>query len=348
MKYINRLSLLAITLSLILLNGCGGGNSTTQNDDGYHNTDQNTTTEETVITMDDVIHGYKVDLLKDEVYYFPANTPFHEKEVIQPLKPLDFIFEGRNPGTPPNGEIGGAFIPGLYTHMLMYIGKDSDGYAYGIEMTGHKDPNVYVKEDGTVHVDGQLYVYCLGSDYNKECPKTEFTWGVLHHGDHLWAKRLAPQLHKTLLEHKAELLNIVKKDLQDIFPFQLPIKLTFKGNFIDIIDDGRANGADCTDYMVTLLEKSAGVCMDNIYIDAKGLTDYFTHDPVGQQVYFAGEYNPFSDNDLYVSEILSQGIYSIRNNPPRQTACADKRQVVGIPVPNKVFHSQSLVDIPGE
>ena len=303
-------------------------------------------TDRTAVTMDDVLHDYRVDLLKDAIYYYPANTPFHEKDVIQPLKPFDLIFEGNNPGIAPNGDIGGALIPGIYTHMLMYLGKDSDGYAYGIEMNAHKDPDLVVKVDGTVHVDGQLYVYCLGRDFDRVCPSDESIQNVVSHGEHSWAKRLASPLHQKVLKHRVELLNTVKKDLQNAFPFQIPLKITYWEHVIDLINDGRIHGADCAEYLATLFETTAGVCMDNIYMDASGLTDYFMHDPLGQQVYLAGKYNPFGDQDLYIADLLSQGKYTIRDNFPRQTVCSDQRQVIGIPVPQKVFYSPSLVTIP--
>ena len=307
------------------------------------------TDEETArVTHDEIIKEHKIHRLKDNPFYLHAQTPYAEERATLILKQFDLIFTGANPDRESNGQITGEFIPGLYTHMLLYIGQDSDGFAYGVEMTGTKDAKVKVEENGTVSVGGQLYIYCIGNNNGEECPKTDFTWGVLLHSDHMWAKSLAPTLYTKLKSNKTHLLDIIKSDLANNYPFQLPIKitLTFQGNYVDIINDGRENGADCTDYIAQLFEESAGVCMNDIYIDAKSLTDYFIHDPQGQKVYLGAENNPYATEDAYIYELLGSGAFTLRDNIPRQTACTDKRKVVGIPIPDKTFKSSSLVDVP--
>ena len=332
MKHFNKIIGGILSLSIIFfLVGCGGGSS--ESSQG--------------VTYDDIIRDYKVDLLKDELYYFPANTPNNEKVAAQPLKQFDFIFVGHTPGTVEEGQINTDIIPGIYMHMLMYIGKDSDGFAYGVEMNVNADAKLEMKDDGSIHLDGKLFVYCLGSDYNKECPKDEYVWGFEGY-DYMWAKRLAPQLHDKLAEHKNELITQIKNDLKAPFLFQLPLNIDMDGFFFRLVNDGRQGGADCTAYMALLLEEVAGVCMDNIHVNAEAMEDYYINDPRGQEVHIAAEDNPFSTEDAFISDLLNSGLFSIVDNTPRQTMCPDERQVVGIPTPDQVFNSPSLVDIAGQ
>lgn len=334
MKHSNKIvgAMLSL-LTVIFLAGCGGGESS-----------QTNTSDGEGVTQDDIVHDYKIDLLKDETYYFPANTPNDDKVDTQPLKQFDFIFVGHNPNTVQEGQINTDVIPGTYMHMLMYIGKDSNGLAYGIEMNIDADPELEMNMDGTIHLDGQLNVYCLGSDYNKECPKDEYVWGLESY-DYMWAKRLTPQLHDNLTEHKNDLMAQIKNDLETKFPFQLPFNLDFFKYDIKLINDGRQGGADCAAYMTLLLEEVAGVCMDDIHMDAEAMEDYYINDPRGQEVHIPAEDNPYSDEDAYISDLLDGGPFSIVDNPPRQTICPDGRKAVGIPTPNKIFNSPSMVEI---
>jgi len=330
-------------LFIALLSGCGGsGNHSEQPTPAP---DQNQS--EQKVTYDDIIHNYRVDLLKNETYYFPANTPENEKVALQPLKQFDFIFVGHSGSHDINEErrLTTNIIPGTYTHMLMYIGKDSDGLAYGIEMNVDGNATLEVGENG-VHIAGRPYVYCLGSDGTKTCPKDEYVWGLETY-DFLWGKELAPSLYSQLLKHKNEILTQIKKDLENKFPFQLPINFDLDKKTINLVNDGRANGADCTAYITLLLEEAAGVCMDDIVVNADKMTDYYTHDPRGESVYIPGKYNPvFPGQDLYLSELLTTYHFTVVNNPPRQTQCSDGRKAVGIPIPDKVFHSPSLIELP--
>ena len=336
MKRLNEISgIIFLLFAVLSLAGCGGGSSTTDN----------SFSDETIVTYDDIIHDFKIEFLKDEVYYFPANTPNNEKVSTQPLKQFDFIFVGHDRGTAEEGQNVTDIIPGTYTHMLMYIGKDSDGLAYGIEMNVNADARLEMKEDGTIHIDGQLYLYCLGSDYTKECPKDEYVWGLETY-DYLWAKRVTSSLHDSLTAHKDELIAQIKNDLVTKFPFQLPINVDKSKYQIQLVNDGRINGADCTAYMTLLFEEVASVCMDEIHVDADAMRDYYTNDPRGQEVYIPAEDNPLSSEDTYISELLDSGIFSIINNPPRETACPDGREAVGIPTPDKLFNSPSLIEIP--
>jgi len=329
--------------------GCGGGSgsntvstptptvSPTQTpDDGNQ--------DNTVVTQVDILHDYKVELLKNETYYFPANTPNDEKMGIQPLQQFDFIIVGHDIDPTGNKQNSTDLIPGTYTHMLMYLGKDSDGLAYGVEMNVNIDAKLEIDEDGSIQMDGQLFIYCLGSDFNKKCPTDNYIWGLETY-DYLWAKRLKPQLHDKLEAHKESVLSRIKQDLQNHFPFQLPLKVDLDNKIFQLINDGRKNGTDCTAYMVLLLEESASVCMDNIHITADEMKEYYINDPRGKKVYIPAKDNPYGI-DIYASDLFTTFGFTLENNPPRETKCPDGRKVIGIPTPQKVFQSPSLTEIP--
>ncbi len=69
-------------------------------------------------------------------------------------------------------------IPGKYTHVLTYLGKDSNGFAYAVEMNLSDDQEYILDLDG-LKVNGKLYVYCLGRDYElNACPEDRYKYGL--------------------------------------------------------------------------------------------------------------------------------------------------------------------------
>jgi len=124
---------------------------------------------------------YQLEQLADDVYYFPSIKPGTTEVLYQPLKRFDFIFVGYDLNLERN-EAGVRdlvlSIPGTYTHMLAYLGKDSDGYAYAVEMNADKAKSFSLGVDG-LKVGGRLYVFCLGSDYGfKACPQDKYIYGI--------------------------------------------------------------------------------------------------------------------------------------------------------------------------
>ena len=315
----------------VLFFGCGSGNSANESSNR--------------VSYEDIVHYNRIELLKNEPYYFPSNLPGDENIVFQPLKRFDLIFVGHYQINIDDDmtQIVSMLIPGLYTHVLMYLGKDSDGYAYAVEMNGDENIDFRVDTSG-FHMNGRLYVYCLGSDYNKVCPRDEYSRGIETY-DFMWPKQLESGLYQRLMGYEKELIATIKNDLQSAFPFQIPLGLDFFGKNIILVNDGRENGADCTSYITSLFEETASVCMEDITLQADAFTDYFLNDPKGQEAYFPAAYNPFADEDIYVSDFLLDYGFDIINGAPRQTKCPDSRVEVGIPTPQKLFDSPSMVEI---
>ncbi|MEA1918905.1 MAG: hypothetical protein U9N52_03610 [Campylobacterota bacterium] len=291
---------------------------------------------------------FSVECLKNETYYFPAKKDATAPLSYQALERFDLIFVGHNVDAAAEGELNLALsIPGYYTHILSYIGKDADGFAYAVEMNTDENKSVTFGLNG-LEVNGQLYIYCLGNDFAKKpCPKDDYTYGMETY-DYMWAKRLLPQLRERIMSYEKQLLQTIKDDLRYEYPFQLPMHLGLDilvNKEIPIIDDGRENGADCTGYFVSLFEEIAGVCMDDIRMSAEVFESYYRHNNLGMQAIIPAKYNLFYDEDIYFSKLLNEQEYSFINNAPRQSRCLDARMVVGMPTPNLVFNSPSMLDV---
>ena len=297
-----------------------------------------------ILTQEHIEKSYAIEYLKKEIYYFPAKQESNDTLVYQPLHPFDFIFVGHDFNS--SDALLAYATPGHFTHMLMYLGKDDAGFAYGVEMNGEPEDSYHIDMHG-LNLDGRLYVYCLGNDYGeKECPRD-----LYHHGletyDYMWAKRLEPSLHEQLLSHQEEIITTIKQDLINAYPTQLPFYIgwdTPLTKVLPLIDDGRFNGADCTAYFISLLEEKAKICLNDVRIDAAELEYYFIYDPIGQQATIPAQYNPFSKEDLPMSFLFTQMGYSI-TDISRQTECSNHKTVTGIPIPDKVFHSLDLTEI---
>ena len=289
-----------------------------------------------------IVLDHDIARISDETWYFPAKKPGEEETSYLPLRRFDLIFTGYNAGANSSYE---RVIPGTYTHMLAYIGKDANGFAYGIEMNTDQDRTYTMGLNG-LQVGGQLYLYCLGSDYGKRpCPADLYFFGLERY-DYAWAKALTPHLKERLMSRESELMATIKQDLSKGFPFQLPFRVTLLTAItkeIILHEDGRRNGTDCADYFVSLFEQKANVCMNDIRIGADEISNYFLNDPQGKNVVLPAAYNPFAQKDELVSEMLTREGFTIVDNQPRQTLCPEGRVVSGIAIPDRVFNSSSLV-----
>ena len=296
------------------------------------------------VTQNLIEKSYRVDLLKNEIYYFPAKKSSDAPTLYLPLKPFDLIFAGHDQNS--SHALISAAIPGRYTHMLLYIGKDDEGFAYGVEMNTVSADTFHIGADG-LQVDGRLYVYCLGSDFGeKECPQDLYHNGLETY-DFLWARELSEPLYTEVTKRKERLLRTIRQDLQNAFPFQLPMHIgldSFITKTIYLVDDGRTNGADCTEYIASLFEEVAGVCPRDIRVTAPQIVDYFTEDPVGKTTILPAKYNIFGKGDLQISELFTKEGYTLVGTS-RKTSCNDTRIVAGIPIPQLFFESPDLRDI---
>ncbi len=308
-------------------------------------------TSERQVTQDDIIHDFAIERLQDDIYYFPSKNTDDNTTHYQPLRRFDIIFTGHDiddaSGAANTSTLARA-IPGKYTHLFSYIGKDSEGFAYAVEMNTDENQSHTVGLDG-LKVGGQLYVYCIGSDFGlKACPKEEYHYGLETY-DYMWAKSVKSELKEQLRSHEEQLMATIKDDLQRAYPFRLPFELgleVFITKTIKIADDSDQQGADCTSYFTSLFEEVAGVCLEDIRLDASSLESYYLYDPLGQDAIIPEKYNIFTqEGDLPFAELLSDLGYSRQDNQPRQTSCQDAQIVMGIPTPDRLFASPSLIDI---
>lgn len=296
------------------------------------------------VTQDDIEKSFAIDRLLNETYYFPAKKQGSREVIYQPLERFDLIFAGHDLNS--SSSFLAYATPGLYTHILAYLGKDSQGFAYAVEINGNDNENFTIVNG--LKVDGRLFVYCLGSDYgDRECPKDQYIHGIETY-NYVWAKRLKYDLREQLIQHNDILMTTIKEDLMTAYPVQLPFHVgleTFMTKEITLVDDGRKNGADCTAYFVSLFEEVAGVCLDEVRMDADSFKSYYLYDPIGKEAKIPAEYNFFSSGELYISELFTDLGYSLVDNTPRQTLCHDARIVTGVPTPNLIFNSPSMVEI---
>ena len=298
-----------------------------------------------------ILTSYAIEKLNNDVYYFPGKKFSSSDIVYQPLERFDLIFVGHDINISSKYfdifQNTSALVPGRYTHVLAYIGKDTDGFAYAIEMNADKNQTFSIDFNG-LHIGGGLHLFCLGNDFGiNMCPNDTYSYGMKTY-DYMWAKRLKPKLKKQLLMYEDQLLTVMQEDLVKIYPFQLPFDLSLEtplNKIAPLIEDGHQNGSDCVSYFISLFEEVAKVCFDDIRIDASKLKSYYLHDPIGKQAILPAKYNPLSHKDIYVRELLGELGYSFVDNPPRQTLCSDGKIVTGISTPDLLFNSPSMVDI---
>ena len=139
-------------------------------------------------------------------------------------------------------------------------------------------------------------------------------------------------------------LDQVRHDLQTDISYQM--EYNWSGNFADreifLVDDGRANGVSCTDYLLVLLEEQAGVCIHGSRISAREVEEYFRFDPVGSTVAIPDEWNPFPF-PVTVADVLDMGYYAV--DPPPHVFPCDNSTETGLPTPARLINSPQLVDI---
>jgi len=318
---------ITIFLSLLVLIGCGSS-------------------EREVSLSDQILKEYKLELLRDDIYYFPSKQE-EGSIVYQSLKKWDLIFASKNLSDENSADFDyDRLIPGKFTHVLMYMGKDDEGMAYAVEMALDDNSSLRIELQG-IKIDGRIYLHALGWDYHI-LQKDELAQGYDYSKYAYYeAKSLKPNIMSILKENEAQLIESIKEDLSDSFIYQSPIFFNFdiaETKEVFISDDGFTNGSHCAEYITLLFEKVANVCLEDIYISAEEIEDYFIYDPIGSLAKLPAKYNFLSEGELYFYELFSQG-FEIKYVQPRESICNLNQDYHGMVTPDRLFNSASLESI---
>jgi hypothetical protein len=280
--------------------------------------------------------------LVNEPYLFPVRLPDQDAMGYLPLNRWDIMFMGEvldDPSTPQNEALISEIIPGLFNHIAVYLGRDKDGQAYGMEIT----------PDFT-HKSYELRLIRLPEYYELAVPVAENTGEPVQNKDLAqytarWAKRFAAEPLTELTAAEERLFARMQADMEANLPYQM--EYYWSGNFFDraiyIVDDGLKNGANCTDYWLSVFEEIAGICFKGVRMNVQEANAYFQTDPVGANVYIPDFLNPFP-TPLKISDLFHLGFYLVE--PPPHVFLCDGSQETGLPIPDKVFASSLLVNIP--
>ena len=305
-----------------------------------------TACEEDSTLQDRILAESALDELSDEVYLFPANNESNSPAVYLPIRKWDLFFVGdvHRYEEVPYPELSNLVIPGKYNHMLVYVGKDADGYAYAVEL----NIGAVSIANYTVRTTGRLSLLCIGTDRNAE---THPSGQGAHKRDHYgirWAKTFTPSAHAQLMSRDGELLVRLTSDLRARHPYQLqfsvPILEFLEGQrSVQLIDDGFEGGSSCAEYWVSLFETYAGVCIKGSRMNSAQLIRYFRTSAEGRAAYLPAALNPLGAGNLPVGKMIADGVITLRNPPPHVWAC-DGSAETGIVIPDYVMRSPLLAD----
>ena len=275
--------------------------------------------------------------IKDESYLFPVSRSASAEVFGLSLRRWDFVFLGDkvdDPATLGDETVLNRLIPGDYRHLLLYLGRDSLGRPSGLEFIARNSPYLRV-----VRFPEFEPLYPSGTRLSLPV-SIENIWAYRNHQ----AKRLKNEELEQLRAAEADVLEQVARDLQTDIPYQF--EFSWSGDLFDkeitLVDDGLDNGASCTDYLLFLLEESAGVCIHGSSMTAAEVKDYFRFDPLGVLADVPDPWNPFPF-PVTVVDILDMG-YSL-NDPPAHIFPCDYSQETGVPLPAKLVNSPQLTDI---
>ncbi len=292
-----------------------------------------------------IISEARLDLLSDQLYWFPVNESVDAATHHIPLQRWDVLFVGTSDPEYADAESYAVSlaIPGPYDHVLVYLGKDRTGHAYAAELT---PTGLAIDSEGTA-VEGGLQLIALGRDFGRDPPTV--SGARIHDRKHYMvrsAKRFAPELLEVLRDQDAYLINQIRTDLLAGLAYQLEFSFVLKPPFgaqVLLIDDGFTNGASCTDYWTTLWE-GQGVCVRGSRISADQVIDYYLNDPMGRQAFIPARLNPLGNYTMSMPALLALGT-TLDNPPVHRFACMDVPPEQGLPVPSRLFHSPDLVEI---
>ena len=282
-----------------------------------------------------------LDEISDEVYLFPARDADGHTSFL-PLMRWDVIFVGSkqdNPLTDIDESVIGNIIPGDYSHLMLYLGLDKEGRPTVVEMVPDimgrfniRLTRLTCKETGPPDFQAEPSMLPV---FNVDISM----YGLRN------AMRLAPSWRDMALAHEKELLERIAMDMEENFPYQYEYQYN-ENNFFDaeirLVDDGRKGGAGCTDYILSLFEEYAGICITGARANALEVTEYFRHPP-GSSVQIPDYLNPLPFS-ITVTDVLNMG-YHLVDPPPHLFPC-DIAAETGVPLPARVMASPAFVPVP--
>lgn len=257
------------------------------------------------------------------------------------IKPFDFIFVGGFPDnldTPDFDESEtNLAIPGKYTHLIVYLGRASDGTPYAAEMTTTLEERKY------------HFRLIKLSDFMDDYDSGRFDLPIvsvnLYKYKNVDVKRLKPDDFNNVMSNKELILTQIYEDIKNMltYEFQFFWSQDMSDKNIYLIDDGVNGGIACTDYWLYLFEDIGGVCIKGSRADKTELIDYFTNDTVGKTVKIPSTLNPFPF-DLFIKDIVGFLGFEIHNPEPHFFSC-DSSYEAGISTPTKLYFSESIDEI---
>jgi hypothetical protein len=282
--------------------------------------------------------------LGNEGYLLAAWRPDREGISMLPLRRWDFLFLGNqkdDPKTPEDESATDGLIPGVFNHMLVYMGRDRWGTAYGVEMTTN------LSFEGPFLRIVKLPEFERSASGSENVRLTVVTKDMDRYGAR-WALRLSAEKRATLESVGQSILEQIETDIQNGLPYQLEYKWSgdMKDKQIFLVDDGREGGATCVDYWLSTLEIYAGICIHGSRITAAELEDYFLHDPEGSKAKVPDALNPFPFS-ITVKTLLLLGFHPV--DPSPHVFSCDGSEETGLPIPDRlVERSPDLIAINAE
>jgi len=288
----------------------------------------------------EAIPDIRLSGLADEIYLFPAQL---DADLVTPL-PLrrwDIIFlgdSGEDPSAADGQSMTDIVIPGRFSHILVYMGRDTEGVPYALEHTNSFEREIV-----------NLRLVRL-PEFSRAVPGSEAMMLPLLSKELWsyrlrWAKRLVASELSKLLSSEQALLEKLEQDWRSGVDYQL--EYSWSGDFTDravyLVDDGMANGASCTDYWLANLETVSNVCIHGSRMDAQELTDFYRLDPDAANAQLPESLNPFPF-DISAAYLIDELGFYLVDPAPHIFSC-DGSKETGVPVPDRLFNSPQLEEI---
>ena len=275
--------------------------------------------------------------LADEVYLYRTRSDDGQVSAL-PLRRWDILFVGRpEAATDQEAEedLVHRLIPGAFSHILVYLGRDREGTPYALEHTQsltHEIVNLRLVRLPEFHP------YSLAGEHLPLPLVGKDLWNYRVRG----ARRLVAAERQRVKRNEAALLQQLERQWRDRFAYQFQFDLSdLEQGRILLVDDGLTGGAGCTDYWLAVLEQTAGVCIHGSRMNAGELTTFYRNDPVAtNSIIPVSELNPFPF-PLKVSSIFGEMGFNLVDPPPHRFRCDGSRET-GVAVPDLLYESPQL------